>query len=300
MEPTDPPFRPPDDARSLEARIHDAYPDLSTAERRMADILLLHQMDLPLYTAAELAREAGVSTATAARLFRELGYESYPEAKRRIREENHWGSPQAGLVDSRQSISGSGTPAVAPLLQATLNNIRSTMESLPTDELDRWRDTICEARTLWIIGLRNGYGIAHVAGHYFSLVKSGVRVLPGTGTSLAADLSSVGAGDAVLVVAFRRRPRMLAGMLRELERAGASTMLLTDVSALESARAAQRVIRCRCRVPSPFNSFAAALPIIDYLAWAVAYQLGEDSAERFRRIDRMVTLFDDVSTPVRS
>ncbi len=48
--------------------------------------MLEHQMDLALYTAGELARKAGVSTATAARLIRVLGYPSYPAAKRQIQD----------------------------------------------------------------------------------------------------------------------------------------------------------------------------------------------------------------------
>lgn len=295
MDSTDPPA----DARSLEARIHAAYPTLSPAERRMADTLLLHQMDLPLYTAGELAQEAAVSTATAARLIRTLGYASYPEAKRRIREESHWGSPQAGLIDARQVPLGDGQPQPARMVAATIDNLRATFDLLSPTEIEAWRDAICATPQLWVLGLRNSFGLAHVAGHLLGLAKEGVRVLPASGTSMGADLASVRAGDVVLVVALRRRPRLLAGLLRAMRQAGATTLLLTDVSAAESARAADRVIRCRCRSPSPFISFAAAMTVIDCLAWEVAHHLGDASAARFRRIDDMVRLFEEVSIPVR-
>ncbi|MBP0685899.1 MurR/RpiR family transcriptional regulator, partial [Mycobacterium tuberculosis] len=59
--------------RSLEARIYGLYASLAPAEKRLADVLLQHQRDLPSYTAGELAAQANVSKATAARLIRALG-----------------------------------------------------------------------------------------------------------------------------------------------------------------------------------------------------------------------------------
>ena len=95
--------------------------------------------------------------------------------------------------------------------------------------------------------------------------------------------------------AFRRRPRKLPLLLAEIGTTGATTVLVTDISASESAKAASHVIRCRCHSLAPFNSFTAAATVIDYLSWTAAAWLGERGVERFRRIDRMVELIDDVA-----
>ena len=105
--------------------------------------------------------------------------------------------------------------------------------------------------------------------------------------------------DLVISFAFRRRPRKLPLLLTEIRAAGAIAVLVTDISASESAKAADHVVRCRCHSLAPFNSFTAAVTVIDYLSWAVAARLGEASVERFRKIDRMVELIDDVATPKR-
>ncbi|WP_172601203.1 hypothetical protein [Rhizobium leguminosarum] len=39
--------------------------------------------------------------------------------------------------------------------------------------------------------------------------------------------------------------------------------------------------------------------MIDYISWTVAARLGEISVKRFRKIDRMVELIDDVAMPKR-
>lgn len=284
--------------RSLEARIYAIYSTLTPAEKRLADILLQYQMDLPSYTAGELADRAHVSKATAARLIRTLGYKTYPEAKRQIREDQHWGSPRAGLEGEGEAFAKK--PSIATTMQMDIDNIRATAEGLPAETLEAVSNAIVSARRVWIMGLRSGYGLAHQAAHYFTLMKNDVQVIPVGGGSYSHEIASIDKGDVLLVIAFRRRPRLLATILKEARAAGATTVLITDLSAAASAKAAEHVLRCRCQSPSPFNSFSAALTIINYLAWSVATAMGDASLKRYERIDWLVKRLDDVSTPQTS
>lgn len=281
--------------RSLEARIYAIYSSLSPAEKRLADVLLQYQMDLPSYTAGELAGKAQVSKATAARLIRSLGYATYPDAKRQIRKDQHWGSPRAGLADPDRAPSGN--VSLSSTVQMDLDNIRTTAEGLSEKTLSEISTAIVAARRVWIMGLRSGYGLAHQAAHYLTLMKSDVQVLPAGGASYSHEIASIAKGDVLLVIAFRRRPRLLPTIIKEARDAGAITVLITDLSAAASAKASNHVLRCRCQSPSPFNSFVAAVTIINYLAWSVATAMGEESLKRFEKIDRLVKLLDDVSTP---
>lgn len=280
---------------SLEARIYAAYGSLSPTERRLADVLLQHQMDLPSYTASELAEKAAVSKATAARLIRTLGYETYGAAKRQIRSTQHWGSPLASLTDP--DAPPAGTVSLAEMVRMDIENIRTTAESVPQDVLDEAAAAIAKARRLWVLGLRSGYGLAHQAGHYFTLIKPDVEVLPTGGGTYAHDIASISEGDVLLVVAFRRRPRMLPTLLRAAKEFGATTILITDISAAASAKEADLVFRCRCQSPAPFNTFSAGLTLINYLAWATSVALSEVSFKRYQRVDSLVEKLDDVSTP---
>lgn len=281
--------------RSLEARIYAIYSTMSPAEKRLADVLLQYQMELPSYTAGELADKAAVSKATAARLIRTLGYKTYPDAKRQIRADQHWGSPRAGLADPDRAPLEE--VSIATTVQMDVDNIRATAEGLSGKTLQDVSSAIVEARRVWIMGLRSGYGLAHQAAHYFTLMKNDVQVLPAGGASYSHEIASIAKGDVMLIIAFRRRPRLLPTIIKEARAAGAVTVLITDLSAAASAKAAEHVLRCRCQSPSPFNSFVAALTIINYLAWSVATAMGEESLKRYEKIDRLVKLLDDVSTP---
>ncbi len=280
---------------SLEGRIYAVYATLTPSERKLADVLLRHQMELSDLTAGALADKAGVSKATAARLIRALGYTSFPAAKHQIRSDRHWGSPRAGLADPDRAPSGD--VSLAQSVAAELDNIRATAAGLSEDGLAKISQSIAEARRLWIMGLRSGYGLAHHAAHYFTLVKDDVQVLPAGGASYSHEIASIAPGDVFFVIAFRRRPRLLPLILTEARAAGAVTVLVTDLSVDQNSAVADHILRCRCQSPSPFNSFVAAVPIINFLAWSVATKMGDASLTRFQKVDRLVGLLDDVATP---
>ena len=279
---------------TLEARIYRAYPKLTRSEQRLADVLLEHQAELPQHNAVDLAAKADVSKSTAARLIRALGYRSFPEARRAVRNEQFWGSPQAGGSTTMPN----GDAPAARMMEVDLENIRQTMGAIPEHRIADCASRIATARRVWIMGMRSGSGLAHHAEHYFDLVRPDVRVLEfGPGT-LSRQGASLGSSDLLLVIAFRRRPRVLVRLLEAAREAGTQTVLITDASAAASARAADITLRCRTQSPAPFNTFTAAVTLINCLAWHVHAALGSEAIDRYRRIDKLVAEFDDVSTPL--
>lgn len=279
---------------SLEARIYRVRARLTRSEQRLADVLLEHQMDLPLLTAAELAMKAGVSKSTAARLIQALGYQSYRDAKKAVRTEQFWGSPQAGLASAPEGDAGA-----TAMMEADLENIRQTMAGISEQRLSEVAQRVAQARRVWIMGMRSGEGLAQHADHYLNLVRDEVQILNYGAGALSRSVAAVGAGDLLLVIAFRRRPKVLVRLLEVAREAGAETLLITDRTAGASARAATMALRCHTQSPAPFNSFAAAVTVINCLAWKVHAAMGESAKDRYRRIDSLVSEFDNVSTPAR-
>lgn len=279
--------------QTLEGRIYRAYSGLTRSEQRLADVLLEHQMDMPIYTAAELAAKAGVSKSTAARLIRTLGYRSYPEAKRAIRNEQFWGSPQGGLnrADHPEEVSAKR------MMDDDLENIRQTLAAIPEARLTEAARGIATARRVWIIGLRSGHGLGLHMAHYLTLIRDRVHLMNFGSGSLSHDVGCLEEGDLLLVIAFRRRPKLLVALLEAARDAGARTLLITDLSAGASARTADMTLRCRTQSPAPFNTFTAAVTLINSLSWQVHAMMGDAAIERYRHIDQLVDKLDNVSTP---
>lgn len=277
-------------SKTLDSRILDVYEALSPSEQRLADVVLEHQRDLASYSATELADRARVSKATAARLFKRLGYKSFQEVRRQSRSMRHWGSPLHALLE------GSDKTKIDTNLLMHLNNdltnVTRTFEALRSDQIATAVDALVDARRVWVLGLRNSYSMAHYARFLLTILKPDVRLIPAGGLSFAEEVVNMEAGDVLLAIGFRRRPRILQDLLKRARGAGITVIFVTDLSASLTARHADIVLRCHSRGAYFTDSYTAAMSVLNYVASAVAYGLGEAVRERVDRIDHLHDALD--------
>ncbi|HYD30274.1 MAG TPA: MurR/RpiR family transcriptional regulator [Azospirillaceae bacterium] len=273
---------------SVQTRIQDLYDQLPARERRLADVLLEMQGDLAAYSATELAARAGVSKATAARLFRRLGYADYHEMRQQARDERQPGSPLAELEDA-----GGEKQSLTAHLSHDLQNLTRTVETLRSDAVADAVKILAEARRVWIVGFRNNHALALYARGLLAHVKPDVRMLPVGGYTVAEDLASLSAGDAMLALGFRRRLPVMRSILREAAAVGAKTVLLADPTVDECARHATVTLRCLSRGLTLFDSYVAPMSVLNYLCSQVALRLEVEAEARLERIERLHEAFDD-------
>lgn len=277
-------------SKTLDSRILDVFEELSPSEQRLADIVLEHQRDLASYSATELASLAGVSKATAARLFKRLGYKSFQEVRRQARSMRHWGSPLHTLLEATDKTKVDTNLLMH--LNNDLTNVTRTFEALRGDRIDTAVDALVSAERIWVLGLRNSYSMAHYARFLLTLLKPDVRLIPAGGLSFAEEVVNMEAGDVLLAIGFRRRPRILQDLLQRAHRAGVMIIFVTDPSASQITKHADIVLRCHNRGAHFTDSYTAAMSLLNYLASAVAYRLGDAARKRVDGIDELHDALD--------
>lgn len=266
-----------DDA--IDVRIAALFDDLTESEKRLAEVVLEAAGALSSFTAGELASRAEVSAATAARFFRRLGYESYGDLRRSVRDARTWGSPL-------YELSAGGQPAdLARHVGQDIENLQRLAAELSPASLAAAVDLLVSARRLHVIGFRNSAALAGYARGLLAHVKPDVRLLPLAGQTLAEDLVDLGAGDAFLVFGFRRRPAMLRDVMAAVREAGARILLVTDASAARTAHLAHVTLRCPNQGASLFDSYVAPMSLISHLASAVGAALGPAAERRLSMIE---------------
>ena len=108
------------------ARVRTRLPDLHPSERRLAETVLDFPGDMPGYSASEIAGLAGVSNATVSRFVRKIGYGSYEEARKAVRDEGRTGAALFRFTASDES----GGSAIASHLEQSRHNLEKTFEAL--------------------------------------------------------------------------------------------------------------------------------------------------------------------------
>ena len=268
-------------------RIRETYDALPLGERKLAELILEMRGDLAAYSATELAARSGVSKATAARLVRRLGYADFHEMRQQARNHYHNGSPLAELSNTL------GLDAtLAQHLAHDVAGLTRTIETIPAGDVQAAVSILADAQRVIVVGFRNSYAPAFYARELLVQVRPHVILLPVSGQTVSEELSDLGRGDAILAFGFRRRPPVLGRILRIAAAAKARTVLLGDSSIGKFGKSANIVLRCFNRGTRMFDSYVAAMSLVNYLGSGVALALGARAQERLHRIE---SLHDELS-----
>lgn len=265
----------------IDARIDEKYGELSPQEQRIADFILDHLGDLAVYSAAELSRLSGVSKATVSRLFRRLGFADFQEVKQHTRALRNEGVPLSASESAAQGLEGH--------LQHETDNLRRSLSQLSDGRLETAISTLAKAKCILILGMRNSYPIALHLRQQLLQARGSVSVGPQPGQTIGEELAGIGAGDAVVLVGFRRRPEVFGRLVEAVSASGADSILLADSTARKFAGSVSCWLECPVDSVGAFDSYATAASIAGLLANGV---LAAHPQQGRKRISAIATNYE--------
>ncbi|MGF1630190.1 MAG: MurR/RpiR family transcriptional regulator [Kiloniellaceae bacterium] len=275
----------------LHKRILDHYEDLPRGERRLADLILKNGATLRNEAATDLARDAGVSKATAARFFKRLGYISFKAAQQEVRaqaekppEAHGGGLPGFGV----------GGVSISAHLDNEVQNLIRTVEQQRSDEIATAIKLLLNGDKLWVVGFGDNYPLVHFARAQLIKVRPDIRIIPLSGFSVPEEFASISSSDVMLACGVGRRTRAFRNITSSAKRAGARVILLTDAASANDAASVDVVLRCRSIGVAMFDSMTAAVSLLTYLCASLAARIGDSAIERMRLIENIHADWGDV------
>lgn len=271
-------------AVTLQSRIHACYEGLPGSEARVADVLLNHPGRLATHSATELAADAGASKAAVTRLIQRLGYDSHAAARREARQAQQWGAP---LYLQPDAPPGDGRLAVyAQHVAADQLSLAHTLHGLDEAAVDGSVLALARARRVVVLGFRNSAWLALYARIQLGLLRPGVDLAPLPSQTLAESLVGLGREDVILAVGMRRRVPSFAAAVRAARAEGVRIVLVTDPTGVADVPGADWTLGCHCRGAAMFDTYVAAVSVINFLAAQVAAQLGTAARQRLQGVER--------------
>ena len=263
----------------LALRIQQRFEKLAPSERKLAALVLERQDDLLTYSATELAGFAGVSKATAARLFRALGYSDFNEVRLQAREERNRTAPFERKPVASPEMAGSRS--IGAHLQSELANLTRTFETLRSDTLSDAAEILAEAPRVWLLGLGLEDGLTRHARLLLARLRPDVQLLGAQPGAWSEDLAMTGAGDALLLISVQPRLKLLRPLVDYARTTRMAIIGVVDPgSAAWARRFARLVLPCHGAGPHPGASNTALVSTIHLLAAALAARLGRSAAQR--------------------
>ncbi|MCA0044875.1 MurR/RpiR family transcriptional regulator [Celeribacter litoreus] len=253
---------------SISKRVHEAYGGLSEGEKRIADSLLHNPSELAVFTATELAGEAGVSNATVSRFFRRLGYDSFEQARQEARKFRAAGSPL---------FTGGMTPAseqISEVLQSEINVLEGTLTRLNPMTLREIVQAIATAKRVRTLGYRNSHFLAQYFTAQLAQIRRAVSPMLLPGQTHAEGISLLGADDLAIVIGLRRRPANFNRVVEEIAGTGARILLIADQTVREAPAFATWTIECQVETSQFADAYSGALAVLRLLSVEARLALG--------------------------
>lgn len=255
-------------------RIEQAYEQLSPRARMIASYLQHHPLDVVTDSIGEIAEKTNTSKATISRFFRQLGYESHQDVKQELRSS---GYPLNTDTENND------------YLQQELTRVSQTLANLNQAELDALIDSICKASRITIIGFRNSYPVALHFRQQLLQIRDKVRLLPQPGQTLSEELLDITENELVILIGFRRRPKIFAGLVEQLKEH--KVALLTDPSGQIYTSQVNHLLVCQLGKERALDSYAAPMSVISVIC-NNAFAKTPDTARR--RIRSISSLYDEL------
>lgn len=203
-----------------------AYPNLTEAERRVADYVLASPDKVLLSSISEVAREGGVGASTLTRLAVKLGYLGYPEMRTALAVEL-LNRDNAGLQPLDEN--DDAAQVTEKVLRLGIQNLHDTIGLLDPNAVERAAKAIVQARRLHLYAVGpTTAAMVHLAQE--RLLRAGVGGSMFINSfQLATASELLGPGDTAIGFSHTGEGKETVVALRAARMLGATTICLTNV-----------------------------------------------------------------------
>jgi len=281
-------------------RIAELYPGLSDTNRRAAAIVMRQPLEAATMSIVQLAAAADISTATANRFVKALGYAGYAEFRAALVSAlTQAASPVERLRSARAEHLSSPT-IVRRTLKEDLANLEATLANMTDEASDRAVDLLCAARRIYTLGFGSSAYLAGFAAHRLQPFCEDVRPVSGEGGTeeAARRLFRASAGDLILVFSFPRYSRDAIELALVGRERGADVLGITDAPSSPLVPACTLCLTSAATRRVLVTSHSSAIALTDALA-AAAAQRREEALADYTRLTEHVSPYLTPGEPGR-
>lgn len=254
---------------NLLSRMNTQYHKFSKGQKKLVSYITDNYDKAAFFTAAKLGETVGVSESTVVRFAIHLGYKGYPEFQKALEElvRNKLNSIQ------RMEVTYGRVPQseiLDTVLRADIEKIKLTMENIYHNAFELAVETILEAKSIYIVGIRSCAPLASFLGFYFNLLFDNVHLMHTNSSSeLFEQMIHISKDDVIIGISF---PRYSMRTLKALEFANnrnAKVITLTDSIHSPMNLYSSCNLIARSDMASIVDSLVAPLSVINALVVAL-------------------------------
>lgn len=279
-------------ASDILTTIHDQLRTFSKGQKLIANYILQSYDKAAFMTASRLGKTVGVSESTVVRFAVELGFDGYPSMQRTLQELVRNKLTSVQRIEVANDRIGN-QDVVSTVLQADIDTLRKTSETLDRREMSASVELILQAKRIYIIGVRSSTAIADFLNFYFRNIFENVSLVSSTSTSeMFEQMLRVGKGDVVIGISLPRYSSRTVKTMQYAKDCGAATIAITDKPDAPAGKLADHVLVAKSDMVSIVDSLVAPMSVVNALIVSVGLQQEDSVAKTYEDLERLWDEYD--------
>ncbi|MEM7046012.1 MAG: MurR/RpiR family transcriptional regulator, partial [Pseudomonadota bacterium] len=277
---------------SLIEKISDQASTLTPSERQLVENVIESPTAAALGTAGDLARAVGVHEATASRLARKLGFDSYAAFREALRDEFIATRETATRFEKTIAETTSDT-ILGKLARDEAQALGRIEEFVKPDQIADVAGMLMKANRIFIYGYGNAEVLALMMVKRFRRFGKEVQQLDTDPRGLAEQMLGLEAGNVVLSFAFRRPPRGYAALIETAKEAGVRTIVISGKSgALLAPRPDHLLAAPRSGDRDAFQTLTVPMTVCNAIVIAAGLTAKDESLKKLDRLGQLIERFE--------
>ncbi len=278
--------------KDLFEQIKEKMPVMSKSHKLIANYVMTQGEVAAYLTATKLGANIGVSESTVVRFAIELGFSGYPEFHEVLKQSLRSKLTAVQRIGVSDNIIGEGNVLNA-VLSADMNNIKTSLANIDEASFNVAVDTICEAKNIFIIGIRSSSMLADFLNHYLCYMFGNVKLLFSNSTNeLFEQIFRIGKGDVLVAITFPRYSSRTKLAAEFAKKKGAKVVAITDSDNSPITAYADSKLYARSDMASFVDSLVAPLSIINALIVAIGRKKKDTVTEALDDLEKIWDEYD--------
>ena len=257
----------------------------SKGQKRIALYIEEHYDKAAFMTASKLGETVGVSESTVVRFATELGYDGYPRLQKAMQEMIRNKLTSVQRIEVTSSRIGNNN-VLDSVFNQDIDKIRRTIEETSHEDFNRAVDEICNAKRIYIFGVRSTGAIAGFLAYYFELIFDNVTLINTTSAASTYEhIFRITQDDVMIGISFPRYSSMSIEAMDFARSRGAHAIAITDSMASPLVQSADSILIARSDMASIVDSLVAPLSLINALIVATVLKKKDEVSETFHALE---------------
>jgi DNA-binding MurR/RpiR family transcriptional regulator len=277
-------------SQTVAERIRLASTRLTPSEHKLANALLANYPVAGLSSITEFAKAAKVSTPTALRLAKKLGFAGFPSFQAELR-----GEVSAQLQDpigrhQRWSKDAPDTHVLNRFADAVMENLRGSLKLIDHRGFDRIADLVADHhQAVHIVGGRITMPLAEYFHTHLHMIRPQVTLMPASSAAWPQYLLNMKRGDVLIAFDVRRYDQRLADFAALAHERKVKIVLFTDQWMSPISGVATHAFPLRIDAPSGWDSNVATLFMIEALIADIVDRRWPETEQRIRELEGLIS-----------